>query len=286
MAVKTFERSKVLHEKTSCGSSTLHSKARSAEDEKVDCIRKARAAWEQGINEELLAIAVESRRPFILARWAAHVCPFMLSSLRYCHFAHALWGVVNRNGTDTNPLFDVNIMQAPSEGVKFLFDSEDLLETGLAIQNPNMNPIIMDRYMGLLKLNLPVMDLDTAIATFSELSCTEPQLGVDDGHPQYGTRFLTARHDEAKAVIAQGSMLDARVFARRGCPPGLRARIWRRACGLYEEPLPQEEADFLRLRVDCDRLDLLTDELFMHDIQTVLDDPRYFIFDVRTVSFF
>jgi hypothetical protein len=188
--------------------------------------------------------------------------------------------VPGRNGADVNPLFELNILQAPAEGVKFLFDSEDLLETGLAIQSPNANPIFSDRYMGLLKLNLPVMDLEAAIEAFPELSCAETQFGVDDGNVQFGAKFCATRHEEAEAVITLGSIVDARQFIRRGCPPGLRARLWRRACGLYEEPLAVEEADFLRLRVDCDRLDLLTDELFMHDIQTVLDDPRYFIYDV------
>jgi hypothetical protein len=183
-----------------------------------------------------------------------------------------------------NPLFELNILQAPAEGVKFLFDSEDLLETGLAIQSPNANPIFSDRYMGLLKLNLPVMDLEAAIEAFPELSCAETHFGVDDGNGQFGAKFCATRHEEAEAVITLGSMVDARQFIRRGCPPGLRARLWRRACGLYEEPLAVEEADFLRLRVECDRLDLLTDELFMHDIQTVLDDPRYFIYDVSAFS--
>lgn len=178
-------------------------------------------------------------------------------------------------------MFELNMLAGPSEGVKFLFDSEDLLDTGLAIQSPNMNPALADRYMGLLKLNLAATDLDGAIAAFSELSCADAQFGVDDGSAQYGAKFCAARHDEAEVVIAQGSMMDARAYARRGCPPGLRARIWRRACGLFEEALPHEEGEFLRLRVDCDRLDLITDELFIHDIQTVLDDPRYFVFDVR-----
>jgi hypothetical protein len=188
-----------------------------------------------------------------------------------------------RNNTDINPLFELNMLQAPAEGVKFLFDSEDLLETGLAIQSPNMNPIQADRYLGLLKLNLPVMDLDTAIETFAELACTEPQFGVDDGHVVHGAKFCAARHDEGEAVIAHGSMVDARIYARRGCSPGLRAKAWRRAVGLFEEAGAQEEAEFLRLRVECDRLDLLTDELFLHDIQTVLDEPRYFIFDVSDI---
>lgn len=188
--------------------------------------------------------------------------------------------ILIRNATETNQLIELNVIQAPTEGVKFLFDSEDLLETGIAIVNPNMNPAVGDRYMGLLKLNLPVPSLDQLIEQFSELGCSEPQFGVDDGHPTTGAKFCTARHDEGESVLQQGSILDVRTYLRRGVAPGLRARMWRRACGLHEEPLPSEEYDFLRLRVECDRLDLITDELFLHDILTVLDDPRYFIFDV------
>jgi len=40
-----------------------------------------------------------------------------------------------------------------------------------------------------------------------------------------------------------------------------------------------EETTALLLRFECDRLDLLTDELFLYDVLTVLDDPRYFIFE-------
>jgi len=191
--------------------------------------------------------------------------------------------VLHRPAAELNTLIDLNIVQAPTEGVKFLFDSEDLLETGIAIQNPNMNPALADRYMGLLKLNLPVPSLDDLIEKFAELACGESQFGVDDGSATTGAKFLTARHDEGESVLQQGSVLDARLYLRRGVAPGLRARMWRRACGLHDEAVPREEHDFLRLRVECDRLDLMTDELFLHDILTVLDDPRYFIFDVRVV---
>lgn len=38
-------------------------------DEAYDCIRKARVAWEVGINEELLTIAEEMKRPLRLIRF-------------------------------------------------------------------------------------------------------------------------------------------------------------------------------------------------------------------------
>jgi hypothetical protein len=56
--------------------------------------------------------------------------------------------------------------------------------------------------------------------------------------------------------------------------------MWRLACGLSEKSSNGEEQAFLKLRYECDRLDLLTDELLMHDLRTVLDDPRFFVFEV------
>ncbi len=34
-----------------------------------------------------------------------------------------------------------------------------------------------------------------------------------------------------------------------------------------------------QLRVQCDQFDLLTDELFVHDVCNVADDLRYFVFE-------
>jgi hypothetical protein len=147
-----------------------------------------------------------------------------------------------RTVPELNPLMEPNVLQnSPSEAVKFLFDSEDLLETGISIQNPNKNLGVAERYIGLLKLNLSVLDLDQIIAKFSDLACTEPQFGIDDGHPILGAKFCAARHEEGEALLQLGSMLEARQYARRGCPPALRARVWRKAFGLNYEVLPCEE---------------------------------------------
>ena len=88
------------------------------------------------------------------------------------------------------------------------------------------------------------------------------------------------RQDEGEGILQAGSMQEAKRFLRRGCPPALRSRMWRLACGLSEKSSNGEEQAFLKLRYECDRLDLLTDELLMHDLRTVLDDPRFFVFEV------
>ncbi len=167
------------------------------------------------------------------------------------------------------------------DAVKFLFDSEDLLETGVAVRNFNAKALHGERYLGMITLNLNVLNLQELTARFSELlSCSMPQLGLDEHTAQYGSKLSAVRHEEAEALSAAGCMLDARYFMRRGVPPSLRCKVWRVAMGLCEEPIAAEERTCQRLRGECDRLDLLTDELFLHDIQTVIDDPRFFVFEV------
>ena len=99
--------------------------ARKSIDEQLEHIRSARMHWEQGILEELKAIIHESKRPFMLLREPGAV----------------------------NPLLEQNhAISAEKEGVKFLFDSEDLMETIIAIKNQNLKSSQVDRSMGLIKL--------------------------------------------------------------------------------------------------------------------------------------
>ena len=47
--------------------------SRRSQDEPYECIRKARVAWESGINEELLTIADEMKRPLKMIRFARNI---------------------------------------------------------------------------------------------------------------------------------------------------------------------------------------------------------------------
>jgi hypothetical protein len=52
--------------------------------------------------------------------------------------------------------------------------------------------------------------------------------------------------------------------------------MWRQALGLPAIEEEIEETKLLALRFDCDSLDLITDELFLHDVQNVADDSRFY----------
>jgi hypothetical protein len=279
--------------------------ARTSSDETVEHIQQARIRWEQGLLEELGSIVAEAKRPFLLIREPGKVNPFLSapSSQHINSGSNADGGSVDGgNVAPNNP--------AP-ENIKFLYDSEDLMETMLNIKNPNFKNDYLVRATGLVKLPIRPADYNTILKKFADLTYPYSQLSVEELHlstnnaiplnpglsagnssgnqgngpagsssAPTGFKFLTSRHDEAEYLILHGNMQEAQNYLKRGCPPTLRFKLWRLACGLQpDKPSIIEEQLYSRLRIECDRLDLVTDELFMYDIQTILDDPRFFVFE-------
>lgn len=270
ITINIYEKSTVLQ----MNKSTLvpcKSFARSSSDETISYIRQARMEWESGINDELNAIVGELRRPYVLVRQSGSGNPFL---------------------ADEEGQFDANEMMVPEapggkgqESIKFLFNGEDLLEAGLAIKCNNIVPSTvsgmepLELYMGILRLHLKTPTLEELMERYSELSCLQSQLGSDENTYSLGGKINVMRHEEGEIIVEGGEAIPARRYIRRGCPPSLRPKIWRLALGLCETPVPTEVATFRRLQRECHRLDLLTDHLFLHDIQTVTDDPRFFVFE-------
>jgi hypothetical protein len=258
--------------------------SRRSQDETLDQVKQARIGWEQGILEELRAIIYEARRPFLVIREPGCSSPWIDASAAAALASSALSNGFNHSSSgDNGPTVGSNTPAgvANGEGVKFLFDSEDLMETILSIRSSNLKSQQIDRYLGMLKLPLHTPEYPELQSRYTELTISYSQLGCDDFIASgLGMKLLAARHEECEQILAQGgSILEARKLMRRGVPPSLRCKIWRLACGLTEKITSSEEQYFLRLRGECDRMDLLSDELFMHDIQTVLDDPRFFVFE-------
>lgn len=108
---------------------------------------------------------------------------------------------------------------------------------------------------------------------------------------------------------------QVREFLKRGAPPGLRSSLWRVAFGFPAQTSTgimscttsgsntgsatnnpsiercgyggssaavtnSEVETFTKLRDASHKLDLLTDELYIHDVCNVTDDLRYFVFEV------
>jgi hypothetical protein len=133
-----------------------------------------------------------------------------------------------------------------------------------------------------LDTNLLVPSLADYRVRFFDLSPSRSQLGLDEVAADR-SEFLYRWHEEAEAV---SSAADARQLLRRGATPADRPRLWRLALGLDDDDSDDgsEARHFSELRQLCDRLDLLTDELYMFDVQTVTDNPCYFVFEVSHVT--
>lgn len=226
-------------------------KARTAQHETVKCIQEIRIAWEEGINEELQAMAVEMRRPF----------------------ARPL-------DTPQHPLLDTLVSVSARESVRFLFDSEDLLETAAAILDSNISRSARERSLGLLKIPLITPTLSELSKRYHEFHAYAMQFGIDDLSARNGVRFSQTRHMAVDDAVKHPlDVMSARKQLRSGVPPSLRGKMWRIALGLAVDVSVAEREEYTALLKHCNREELLTDDLYIMDVLSVSDDTTYFVFD-------
>lgn len=252
-AVRMYEKSNNLRSKSAYDTSSV--RARTSKDEQIDYIRRIRVEWEQGIQEELMVIAQEQARPFAMMRAPG----------KFKEFLETGDSSVLRNGVE--------------ESVKFLFDSEDLLETATSIRNPNMKPEAVNKILGLIKVSLKTPTLEDFTNRYRELAVGLSQLGFDERHVSMGTKFCFQRHEEGEALAFFGTSMEARKYMRRGVSPSLRSKLWRAALTLPPDVTQDEMKRLKVLRSYCEHLDVITDRLFMFDVDNVVDDPRFFVFE-------
>jgi hypothetical protein len=268
------------------------------------CIREARENWEAGVNEELLAVIAESRREYLLVRPQGsvnrkleHIADDAPSSASSNPETSGNTTGVTQVTIQPTPMTNTHV--APLEEVRFLYDSDDLFEALVAIRNPNMKQAYEDRIIGQIKLNLQTPNNAELCLLFPELNpsilvnlivmhaliiflLAVTQVGIDDKSAALGNKLCFVRHDEADMMCANSCcpILDARRYLKRGCLPSYRAKLYRAALQLPEDVCVSEQVVFAQLRMECDRIDLLTDDLYLHDVQNIIDDTRFFVFEV------
>jgi len=219
-------------------------------------IKSARNGWEVGINEELVAIATEKDRPFAL---------------------------LMPEGTEIHPHLEDESKFRRHKDLRFLFDSEDLLETMIAIgASKGDSPV--ENTLGMLSVALATPTSREFAALFPEMSFSIMQCGLDDAissnviSRHNALRYTHCRLIEAEDIINGGSVHEARNYLKRGCPPSLRSKMWRMAFNLPPQLSKKEIKTFKKLSKICCEVDLLTDDLFVMDANSVSDDARYFVF--------
>jgi hypothetical protein len=246
------------------------------------------------VNEELLAVIAESRREYCVVRPPGAINrklelimeeppPTLTSSA-------AVDGQTVTTLITPTPIPTASMPQQTlnNDEMRFLYDSEDLYESIAAVRNPNLKQAYEDRIIGHIKLNIKTPTNAELCAMFHELNPGTPQLGIDDKSAAIGNKICHSRQDEADSMCVSHAcpILDARRYLRKGCPVGLRNKLYRSALSLQQDAGVHtvEQLTFAQLRLDCDRLDLVTDDLYLHDVQGVIDDTRFFVFEVRELS--
>lgn len=95
MAIRSFERNKLFMTGNDFAVPSQLVFARVSQDEAVQCIKEARESWENGVNEELLSMIAESKRPFAIVRYVLSCC---LCFFFECFFLQTHWDVQSISG--------------------------------------------------------------------------------------------------------------------------------------------------------------------------------------------
>ena len=228
--------------------------SRRSYDEAIESIRVARYLWSKGISEEVAAMCVESKREYSIPMkdW-------------------------------TNPLLERVYSLESRESVRFLFDSDDLLQTAINIDSMNINSnysgSLFNQNMGLIKINFQTPSYQQTLDIFPDLAMNFSHLGNDEFFSSIGNKLNLLRQEESEYIVKYGTFHEARNYLKRGSSPSMRGKIWRLAFGLSPEENSDEDRDFQALKSNIHEVDLITDELFVMDVLNIVDDSNYFIFE-------
>lgn len=211
------------------------------DEEPLDGVRSARKLWEESICEELNSMAAEQGRPLARPRAA---------------------------GQEVDP-----------GSVRFLYDSEDLLEAVVQVESPNHSCTASKvRPWGLVRVQLRVPTAAELCRKYADLAPRTAQVGTDDLVDESGA-FLRARLADGERLLAAPrpeAVLELRRFARRGVPGAQRPHVW--AALLDAQVTPQRERYFRMLQRQVRRWDLLLDPLFQLDSEHVTSSDAFFPF--------
>jgi hypothetical protein len=165
-------------------------------DDRADplpAVETVRRQWEKSINEELLAIGHERRQPLLRPRAGSRNAEYGSPHEHRTHRTPS-----PDHDADVGPMPSLVSAGAPPP-LRFLYDSEDLLETIIQIEDESLRDdteddidgpdILGGSLWGLIKINLQTLDMRSLQQRFTEMSLHLWQLGVDD-HPLLATNAL------------------------------------------------------------------------------------------------
>jgi hypothetical protein len=276
---------------------------RSAE---LDAVVLAKKHWEEGICDELNTMAAERERPLARQRSLPGGGGGSGSGSGGGGSGGGSAAASSSSSSDAAPWWNPTADgggEGKQQPARFLFDSEDFLESIMSIPSSNHrlggnthgdgggsgggeggNGAAHGtggdgeaRLWGLVKLQLATPDAGTLRDMFKELEPSNPQLGVDDVMPATGELFMEERIANADRVIASGSRMMAQSLVRTGSPNSSRKEVW---CKVMSVRSTEKAALYLdSLLRHYRQYDLLIDELLQLDVQNTVNDDTFFPFE-------
>mmetsp|Transcript_1502 Transcript_1502/g.2870 ORF Transcript_1502/g.2870 Transcript_1502/m.2870 type:complete len:535 (-) Transcript_1502:364-1968(-) len=206
--------------------------------ESIEAIEQARCQWDTRLRYELRSVASKQKRKLVQIR-----------------------------------SFD-DTKEEPEYLIRFVYTSEDLLETITAIDNSNSAHAPFK--WGLIKAVIKTPSLPSLRATYKELKPDSRQIGVDD--TLLGLEwFKQERLDAGEKLLQEAYIPTLKQYAKTGVPPSLRPRIWLAAMGVT---IGQKEyLHFEQLLTQVQEWDLITDDLTRFDVQETADNDEFFVFE-------
>ncbi|KAK4887853.1 hypothetical protein RN001_004124 [Aquatica leii] len=161
-----------------------------------------------------------------------------------------------------------------------VYSPKDFLEVLLNLKGPNYKPKADEPVWEFCHIPIKVKELHDLRILFSELSHGEPVLGIDVAKhlPCSYAAFEAERIELGEKVVDSNQAPTAQEYLKKGCPPSLRARIWKLVLGsgINETHHVQYE----KLRAHVLQYDLMIDKLIIKDIHlTASNDDQYFVFE-------
>lgn len=206
--------------------------------ESIEAIEQARCQWDTRLRYELRSVASKQKRKLVQIR-----------------------------------SFD-DTKEEPEYLIRFVYTSEDLLETLIAIENTNN---LQSRFhWGVIKPVIKTPSLPSLRIKYKELKPDCRQFGVDDTI-QGNEWFKLERIETGDRLLQEAYIPTLKQFAKAGVPPSLRPRLWLAAMGVTVGQ--KEYLHFESLLTQVQEWDLITDDLTRFDVQETADNDEFFVFE-------
>jgi hypothetical protein len=213
--------------------------------EPLESVANTKRIWNEQIKYKANVISRTVRKPFIAAK---------------------------KKGTKEGgeiPPFDLKEIDDASN--LFVYDHNSLFETVLKVNSINYAGV-MNLTWGSVKLQLQTMSVKEMRRKFNDLNVTLRQVGVDDEKSFIDERILVGERLLAKDF--QPFLIQ---YARRGVPPTLRCKVYKK---IFNIELSQRDSEYFEsLNEHFRKWDLAIDDPCNFDLIGVVNDDKYFIFE-------